>query len=633
MDYDVENIIITSNFSVKDLFKKIVVKSNNNDVELEEIETKLYEKINSKNKINVQNKRRKKRKKKGKGKPRNIIANQNLDKEKNIKNILFVFHNIHKAESDVLSKISEIFNKNYEGNSYSFIGLINIKESLIERNSYYYNYFYNSIYYIVDSANSINTKYLEYIIPKEINTEASKLLDYYKNHNNDNIFTLSDIRKYILLKQCSNYDDSFIKEIIFDNRYLLYEGEGEGEGINNYINKNKSSNNFNLDFYYKNNTHEFLMEVNGISTLSFQALKQLDNFEKKKNTLTLEQKKCLIFLGLAVKAKLACIIQGPTGVGKSHLIKLFANILGKDLKVFELNKDNHISLLTKSCNFKMYSKKEEEEIEKELDEILELDDNNANKHLSINKKIEIIFSKENLTNDKRFKDLREKYKFIRRFNYENSDFLNAVKNGDWILLDGIENAPPLIAEKIALLCGEKPELNLYEKDQPPIKPKEGFHLFITYNKERGNYNGSLSKSFLDKCLIYNLKSFLNNEDISQMMYGFLVNLDIITEPDILINIASRFSNIHNIINNSLNSLSFDNITERNTINYFKNLKKENIYHNNMHQVTQLDKTQIQKQNLKGKTQFIEKIDIFASTFKNNFLYFYFPSLKKKELTN
>ena len=282
MDYDVENIIITSNFSVKDLFKKIVVKSNNNDVELEEIETKLYEKINSKNKINVQNKRRKKRKKKGKGKPRNIIANQNLDKEKNIKNILFVFHNIHKAESDVLSKISEIFNKNYEGNSYSFIGLINIKESLIERNSYYYNYFYNSIYYIVDSANSINTKYLEYIIPKEINTEASKLLDYYKNHNNDNIFTLSDIRKYILLKQCSNYDDSFIKEIIFDNRYLLYEGEGEGEGINNYINKNKSSNNFNLDFYYKNNTHEFLMEVNGISTLSFQALKQLDNFEKKR---------------------------------------------------------------------------------------------------------------------------------------------------------------------------------------------------------------------------------------------------------------------------------------------------------------------------------------------------------------
>ncbi len=38
LDYDVENIIITSNFLVKDLFKKNVVKSNDNDdVELEEI--------------------------------------------------------------------------------------------------------------------------------------------------------------------------------------------------------------------------------------------------------------------------------------------------------------------------------------------------------------------------------------------------------------------------------------------------------------------------------------------------------------------------------------------------------------------------------------------------------------------
>ena len=277
LDYDVENIIITSNFSVKDLFKKTVVKSNDNDeVELEEIKTKLYEKLNSKNKIKARNKKIKKRKKKGK----NIIEEQNQDKEKCNKNILFVFHNIHKAESDVLSKLSEIFNKNYEDSSYSFIGLINIKESLIERNSYYYNYFYNSIYYIVNSTNNINTSYLKYIIPRDINTEASKILDYYQNNNNDNIFTLSDIRKYITLKEKSNYDDSFIKEIIFDNRYLLYSGDGE-EINNNNINRYKSNNNFNLDFNYKNDTEEFIMEVNNKS-ISFQANKKLDNFEEKK---------------------------------------------------------------------------------------------------------------------------------------------------------------------------------------------------------------------------------------------------------------------------------------------------------------------------------------------------------------
>ena len=127
LDYDVENIIITSNFLVKDLFKKNVVKSNDHDdVELEEIETKLNEKINSKNNIKAKNNKRKKKRKN-----RNINQKQNNDKNNRNKNTLFVFKNIHKAESDVLSKLSEIFNKNYEDNSFSFIGLINIKESLI----------------------------------------------------------------------------------------------------------------------------------------------------------------------------------------------------------------------------------------------------------------------------------------------------------------------------------------------------------------------------------------------------------------------------------------------------------------------------------------------------------------------
>ena len=53
-----------------------------------------------------------------------------------------IFHYIHKAELDALSKLYEIFNKNYEDNWYPLIGLINIKGSLIENNYYYYNYFY-----------------------------------------------------------------------------------------------------------------------------------------------------------------------------------------------------------------------------------------------------------------------------------------------------------------------------------------------------------------------------------------------------------------------------------------------------------------------------------------------------------
>ena len=58
---------------------------------------------------------------------------------------------------------------------------------------------------------------------------------------------------------------------------------------------------------------------------------------------------------MAVKSNIQCIIQGKTRVDKSHLIKLFAKILGKKLHVLELNKDNDLSILTKSCYFKNYN--------------------------------------------------------------------------------------------------------------------------------------------------------------------------------------------------------------------------------------------------------------------------------------
>ena len=108
LGYNIENIVITSNFSVKDLFKKNIIKSNDKgDVELEEIETKLYEKLKAKKLIKEKNKGKKKRKKKRK-------ENNNINNDK----ILFVFHNIHKADSDVLSKLFEILIRNMKINHF-----------------------------------------------------------------------------------------------------------------------------------------------------------------------------------------------------------------------------------------------------------------------------------------------------------------------------------------------------------------------------------------------------------------------------------------------------------------------------------------------------------------------------------
>ena len=164
-------------------------------------------------------------------------------------------------------------------------------------------------------------------------------------------------------------------------------------------------------------------------------------------------------------------------------------------------------------------------------------------------------------------------------------------------MDGIENAPTFIKEKLSFLCGKKPELNLYEKNMKPISTTKGFHLFITYNSGRVLHNNPLPNSLLDKCLIYNLKSFVNDQiSISQIIYGYLVNLDFCNQTDILYDISSRISKIHNIIKEQLSIKNIDDISERTIINYCNKLNNDNL----------------------------------PLSLKQNFLYYYFPSANIEE---
>ena len=227
MGYEVENIVITSNFTSKDLFKKTIIQNFNNNISINDVETKLTKILNSKS--------------------------TKEEKNKEIKNILFVFHNIEKADSNVLSKISKIFNEKDSDTSYLFIGLINIKKSFIETETYYYKYFYKSIYYIVNSKKEIEFEYFKNIIPKNIQNEAQLILNYFNKYSD--IYTLSDYIKYIELKKIKlkeiNFEDSFIEEII-KHRNLLYEDDI----------KNKNFNIYKLSLDYIANYTKFKMELN-----------------------------------------------------------------------------------------------------------------------------------------------------------------------------------------------------------------------------------------------------------------------------------------------------------------------------------------------------------------------------------
>ena len=550
LNYDIENIIITKNLTYKDLYKKIIIENNSHgEVEIVDIHTRLYEALNK--------------------------GNDNK--------IIFIFHNIQLAEPDVLSELSQIFNK--RGNeSYSFIGIINNKENLIERD-YYYNYFFNSIYYKINfSKNKDVEKFISHYLKLDKQSESS-ISNYYQNQDentDDNLLTLSNMVKFLKLKEISSFENQFLEEISFMNNNII-------------------KNDIELDLTYI--SKDLIIEVNNKSFI-IPKISRYNKFDEEVNTLSFDQKKCLIFLCLAIQSKRACIIQGKTGVGKSHIIKLLANILNKKLHVFEVNKDNDISLLTKSCNFKNYTNSEKNEIEKILDEIMNKN-KIPNNNLDFQKKYEKICEIENLEEESKvqLEKLKKKYKFINRFKYENSEFLDAIEKGEWILLDGIENASSLILEKLILLCGEKPELNLYEKDKEAIIPKDSFHLFMTYNPERKIQIKKLPNDLSDNCFIYYLDSFLDEEtSMSQIIYGFLVNLDLNRDIKILKDISSRLSKIFKIIKEEIDKESekISEISERAFINFLKNLNYEEFF---------------------SKT---------AINIKNNFLYFCFPSFDKKK---
>ena len=127
-----------------------------------------------------------------------------------------------------------------------------------------------------------------------------------------------------------------------------------------------------------------------------------------------------------------------------------------------------------------------------------------------------------------------------------------------------------------------------------IKPKEGFHLFMTYNPERIGQNMPSFYRLLDKCLVYYLNSFLYNEkSLFQIIFGFLINSNCFHSKNLMLDISSWIKNVHQSIINKF-EINCEEISERTFIKFCKNICYDNKYK-----------------------------DIFPLLLKNNLLYFYF----------
>ena len=90
------------------------------------------------------------------------------------------------------------------------------------------------------------------------------------------------------------------------------------------------------------------------------------------------------------------------------------------------------------------------------------------------------------------------------FNFVKSDLVHAIENGWWVLLDGVNSAPPEVIERLNSLLEDNPMLSLIEDSGGKVLQQgDGIHpefrFFATANVYRKNSN-KLSSAFLNRMI-------------------------------------------------------------------------------------------------------------------------------------
>ena len=360
--------------------------------------------------------------------------------------------------------------------------------------------------------------------------------------SNEIPFTLNDIKKYIIFREnIPQINHLLIMLFIFAYHF------SQEENINKIIDKLNLLKNIqflpvidydedkqNLVIKLEKEAKESIrVKVNDPSKINIKKCKKLFN------TLTKSQKHCFIFLICCIKSKKTPIIQGVTASGKSYLINVFATLLGQKTNLYQMNSNTGMSILTGQEIIK--DDFDEDEIEKiskaykKVKNIINYEkkfvDMELKHYKKIISKIDKKLKEDNIdeeTNEKLKKARRTIFVIISppsRFIHIDSVFIDSIikENGEWVILDGIEMSPSQIPEKITPLCGENPELSIYESGKgiyiTSKDIKENFQLFIIYNPFN---KGSkiLDPVLFNKCITFTLPSIDNSQsDTATTIYN------------------------------------------------------------------------------------------------------------------
>ena len=579
LNYRILNFIITQSTKIEDLLGRNQIIRKNGQIKIEFCETKILK----------------------------VLIGKEGGEKNGDNNIIIVFHNLNKASSALMESLCSIFNKKQlnilrpDGKSeakskINLIGIINSQSNIAIKDKLPLSLINCVFYYILPK---LSPKEIRDIILKKF--KAFNLLDeaqefancfnksreFSYTKGNISYFSLNDITKYILFRKYTrnSLDKSIILQILFAYRFI--QSEFIKDIINelgfltmkmNPIIKNKD---YYLSIRFKNN------EVKNEIRLPYYGKINKDEILKKINTLNIKQKQCILFLALSILCKRACVIQGDTASGKTYLIRLFAEMLGQKLIVYQINKETGLSIFSGQSILLNHLEPEEistiikyfeilsekEYLQTYINENFSFksfsNENNENQWsvTQFNILIEKIREYVNIINKNMKEEEREKLKNIaneledliqpyKRFKKNDSMFIEALDKGYWVLIDGIESANPVISDKLIGLCEENAELDLTETGENIIfsdnsmnkKIHPNFHLFINYNPLNKSNTNQLNEIFLNKCITFTLSPMdVDIESSAQIVYGFMKNSNNINEI-LCQDISSKVAIIHQEMN-------------------------------------------------------------------------------------
>ena len=556
LGYDVIYFNISNSTTVDDLFCKKMPKEKNGNMAFIDIRSLLLDGIDA-----------------------------NVKKDKNC---IIILDNLQQANSNVLESLIPLFDTNTKSilvqgeeiikRSYNIFGIIDSSMESKNSNEFLPDSIKHSTI-LFKNSKYLKRNYCRKIIDKmfgdEINDENEPKIEYYLNSyiklNNyvlekqiKELFTFNDFKKFLFFLKKSRTDPNNPTTSIFDIKtitqlLLVYKFKSKDE-INsaNQILGNSLVSNFWPIFSYLSDENkedepeedEFqIAPDNQGENLCYKtknALKKKDR-EKlllKTHSLTPDQRRGIIFLMLSVLSDVPCVIQGITASGKTHLIRLFCELLGHKPLIIDINNDTGISILLRQLVPKeQLEKKKIKKIKKKINNLLQkegkvfqdeiekiIDLQNSDNWVPSNfrnliklledKSFEI--NNENLLLVSELKSiLNEQLSFFKHLTNEDSSFIKAMINGDWVILDGIESAQPELYQRISSLCDlENQNLTMYDNGPEYVYTKDSenekfkihsdFRLFITYNPFEVEPSKMLPQSFLNKCLTFSLSGIDEN---------------------------------------------------------------------------------------------------------------------------